>query len=166
MSVPTQHVEPMIDACVAALRAELNTAIDAINLEAGVDLAHVPVGAYYPGGLVSTVSVSWPFVEVSVSDATYDAPAIRQAIWSAHATAYVSLWCRNAVGDEELYRSTLRYGRALLSILLAPDTFGAELYVDSVRVAYRRNPEAAAQDQALEACALVVCTIGGDEAPG
>lgn len=166
MSVPTQHVEPMVDSCVAALRAELNTAIDAINLEGGVQLEHVPVSAYYPGGLVSTVSVSWPFVEVSVADASYDAAAIQQAAWDAHATGYVSLWCRSAVSDEDLYRSTLRYGRALLSILLAPDAFGAELYVDSVRVAYRRNPEAAAQDQALEAAALVVCTIGGDEAPG
>lgn len=164
MTLPTQHVEGMLDSCLLALRTRLNLAIDELNGELGTDLENVPPSAYYVGGLASSVSISWPFVELSVSDANYDQPALQQAQWNARATAYASIWCRH-VDDEALYRATLRYGRALLAVLLAPDTFGDELWVDAVRVMYRRNPEAAGQDQALEACALVACTIVGDDVP-
>lgn len=164
-TINTDHVEPLVDACVATLRGALNDRIDAVNARhLDFELEHVDVDAYHPGGLSSSVAVLWPFVEVSISDTAYVNASIGQALWDASARCYVAVWCRHP-DDETLYRSMLRYGQAALSVLMERDTFGAEVYASQIAVRYRRNPEAQTAD-ALEACAMLVCELGGDDAAG
>lgn len=158
-----EHLEPLVDAAIASLRAGLNPALDTINAAHNdLEVERVRDDAYAPGGL-GTPAVVWPVVEVSASDVLGSGPTVQQAAWNrAESTMIVALWCRN-VNDEALYRSQLRYGQALLQVLIANDAFGAESYVERWRASYRRrNPEQGPADQ-LEGFVVVVLQVITDE---
>lgn len=162
-----RHVEPVVDATVAALRARLNTRLDEITAEFndGIPLDHVPVSTGYAvGGLVRTPT-NWPFVEVSVSDDDVSGGTLGQVAWNqASANVIVALWCRH-VDDETLYRMTMRYGRAIGAVLSERATYGDDAYVDRLRWQYRRNPETRESEQ-LDGVVLVFVTVIGDETSG
>ena len=161
-----RHVEPIVDATVAALRARLNLRLDEIVAEMsdGVPLEHVPSTEYRVGGLARPPTF-WPFVEVSVSDSDISGPTIGQAAYNtATANVIVALWCRH-VDAETLYRMTMRYGRAIGAVLSERATYGNDAYVDRLRWAYRRNPETRESEQ-LDGLVLVFATVVGDETSG
>lgn len=156
------HLEPVVDAALASLRADLNDTIDAVNsLYDDFAIAHVDPDAYYPGGL-NGPSILFPFVEVSASDEIVTVPTVRQVAWTvATMTLIVCVWTRH-VDDETLYRSQLRYGQATASVLAQADALGTELATDTIRAAYRRNPETDQTEQLLGA-AIIVASLTGDE---
>lgn len=161
-----RHVEPVVDATVAALVARLNTKLDEIVVEKGdgVPLEHVPESAYFPGGLARPPT-TWPFVEVSVSDSNLSGGTLGQVAYnSAQANVIVCLWCRH-VDDETLYRMMMRYGRAVGAVLTERATYGDDAYVDTIRWAYPRNPETREIDQ-LSGGVLVFASVVGDEVSG
>jgi len=150
-----------VDAAILTLRDDLNDTIDAINATNNdFALDRVDDEAYFPGGLAGEATM-YPFVEVSASDEIVSIPAIEQAAWSSDCTLIVCVWLRH-VHDETLYRSQLRYGQAVMSVLAQKGAFGAELWTNSMRAAYRRNPETETTEQLIGA-ALVVSSITGDE---
>jgi hypothetical protein len=164
--MPIEHIEPQVRAGVASLKAGLNPAIDAINAaHSDFAIEHVPDAAYHPGGLAKAPTV-WPVVEVSASDVLLSDVAIGQSAFNrAESTMIVALWCRH-VDDEQLYYSQLRYGQALLQVLLTLNAFGDTVYVERGRASYRRrNPEAGAPDQ-LVGFVVVVLQVVTDEEPG
>lgn len=158
-------VEPLVDSCIASLRAGLNDVIDVINIEhSDFPLPYVHLDAYAPGGRAKA-PVVWPYVEVSAADSFLSEPTIQQAAWNrAESTVVCAAWCRS-VDDEVLYRSAMRYGQALLQVLSTNDTFGANARVERARVAYRRNPESGENEQLVACVVIAVQVIVDDEAP-
>lgn len=155
--------EPLVDAAIAALRANLNGAITTINqAEQDFELDPVRDDAYRPGGIAG-VSPFYPFVEVTASDVLLSQPTNQQVAWNRSETTVIfAIWAQHA-DDETLYRSTLRYARALKQVISTAGAFGDEAWVERVRVSYRRNPENRQTEQ-LTGFAIVAATVVTDEA--
>lgn len=160
-----QHVEPLVDACIATLRAGLNDVIEAINSEhSDFALPLVDLDAYAPGGRVK-LPVRWPYVEISVPDSFLSQPTIQQVAWNREETTMVcAVWCRD-VDDERLYRSAMRYGRALLQVVSTNNTFGENAYVEYARAHYRRNPESGENEQLVACVVISARVVVDDETP-
>lgn len=160
-----EHVEPLVDACLASLRAGLNDVIDIINSDhSDFELPLVDLDAYTPGGLAQA-AVVWPNVEVSAADSYLTLPTNQQVAWDrSETTMIVALHCRH-VDDETLYRSAMRYGQALLQVLSTNNTFGENARVERARVAYRRNPETGETEQLTAFIVIAVQVIVDDETP-
>lgn len=163
--MPFTHVEPLVDAAIASLRANLNDAIDAINAERNdaFELEHVPDDAYAPGGL-GRPPTSWPVCEIAPPDTLLTNASNAQAAWDSETTMIVAFWHRH-VDDETLFRHQIRYGEALLQVLMTLDAFGPEQYVERCRVTRRRrNPEAGPAEQ-LTAFTILALQVKGYETP-
>lgn len=160
-----EHVEPLVDACLASLRAGLNDVVDVINGDhSDFELPHVNLDAYTPGGLARPATF-WPNVEVSAADNYLTLPTNQQVAWDrSETTMIIALHCRH-VDDETLYRSAMRYGQALLQVLSTNDTFGTNARAERARTAYRRNPETGQSEQLEAFIVVAVQVIVDDETP-
>lgn len=160
-----QHVEPLVDAAIASLRAGLNDVIDVINVEhADFELPYVGLDSYRAGGLAKASTV-YPFVEVVASDSILSLPSNMQVAYDRSETTMIcAAWCRH-VDDEVLYRSAMRYGQAVLQVLSTNDAFGTNARVERARASYRRNPETRQSEQLVAGVVIVVQVIVDDESP-
>lgn len=148
------HLEPFIDAATDSLRKGLGARIDAINGETGdFDLEKPDDDAYVPGGVAEVYKV--PMVEIAAPDWNIGNPTVGQREWEGDYTLMVRVWYQHP-DFNILYRSLMRYGRALVEVLSEPDALGPHTVISSMRGAYRVNPELSERIE-FEGGALVVC---------
>lgn len=149
-----RHLEPFLDAATDALRKGLDARIDAINGEtADFDLVKPVASAYYPGG-VSTV-IENPTVEIAAPDWAINNPTLGQREWSGDYTLMCRIWYQHP-DFNMLYRSLMRYGRALVEVLAQEDALGPHTTISRMDGAYRVNPEINDRIE-FEGGALVIC---------
>lgn len=137
------------DNAIAALRAGLDAALDAIETAKADGLtlkrpnddgasALGTAGVAYSTGVHQ--ALSWPWVEVAVIDTI----ASEWSIGQATAKLAPNVILRVTYQDPDLARldaALKRYGWAVLQVLGKPDAFGRGVCVDVARVQWRTNPE-------------------------
>lgn len=151
------HLEPVLDAALATLRANLTTRIAEVNGEhSDFSIEDVPDENFHVGGFVA---ISYPMVEVAAPDWTLTDLSIAQKAGTFVPAVVVRLSALAAGdGPERLYRRMVRYGQALLLTLIQPDAFGAGVTIDpssGIRGAYRFNPEEEEREEAFGTCLQV-----------
>lgn len=137
-----EHLETILDAGLATLRAELPAEIDAINAAAlddivlpapGHDLDD-PSEAYVLGGWTR---LSYPVVEVAAPDWTVTSWSLSNVDAIMRFPAIVRLtYADAALEPGRLYRSVLRYTTAILAVLTVPgawDTATKRVSLDAER---------------------------------
>lgn len=152
--------EPFLDAAIASLRTNLPGKLDALNATASFAVPKPDDDSYFLG--VVSRPLKYPIVEVAVPDWTMTGFDVGTLTADAEFPMMVSATLRDAgeaaLHSDRLYRSTLRYVRALLNTLLEPNAFGLHATVTAVRGAYRMNPETRESSEVI-AAALVAFTI-------
>jgi hypothetical protein len=91
----------------------------------------------------SGLIVSYPFVEVTAPDAQLSGFSLGQVVSDLRPSVMVRAGVQLSEGittPSQLYRASLRYGRALLNVLITPNAFGNSAVVEQVRAAYRVAP--------------------------
>ncbi len=141
-----QHLEPLVDAAIAALRNGLPARLAAIDPA----LAAPGEDDYHPGG--KPTIAHYPAVEVSAPGGFMENPAIDMADVDAEANVFVVLWVADP-DFERLYRSLLRYGRAALECVLQPRVFGGAV-VRRAEYSYAANPETRDMQQRIAAAII------------
>jgi len=158
------HLEPIVDVALATLRRDLNDTIDLINA-AHDDFAidHVPDDSYFPGGLAQPATF-YPYLEVSASDQLVSAATVAQVAWTVSTTRLIIVaWCQH-VDDEVLYRSQLRYGQAIMSVVAPRGALGDEVWTEEMQAVYRRRDiTIEGSGEQMIGSVAIVCSLDGDE---
>jgi hypothetical protein len=158
---PVRHLEPFLDACVAALRAGLPAAVDAVNAaHMDFDLEHIPDDHFFVGGYTTAV---YPMIEVASPDWTMQQLSIGQFSSALSLPVVIKISALD-YSSETLYRRLLRYVSAILQVMLDPDAIpGADVDRDrGIRGGYVFNPESG-EIQELDGAAIVVLYMEADE---
>ena len=163
--------EPFLAEALSSLRARLPARIDAIN-ETSADVVLEkprddggPIGSpdldYYLGAVVKPLR--YPLVEVAVPNWTMTGFDLGMLTASASFPMLVGLTARDAsLSSDRLYRMMLRYTRAILNVLLEPNSFGQGAVVTAVSGAYRQNPESNQSEEVIGAV-VVAFTLESSE---
>lgn len=150
------HLEPFLDQATVTLREGLGLRIDEINAgTVDFELEKPDDDAYVPGGVDIVTKV--PLVEIAAPDWEIVNPSLGQRDWDGNYTLMVRVWYQHP-DFERLYRSLMRYGRALVEVLSQPDALGQHTVISQMRGAYRVNPELNDRME-FEGGALVVCSF-------
>jgi hypothetical protein len=158
---PIRHLEPLLDAAVASLRAGLPTAIAAVNAaHSDFQVETVPDDAMFVGGFTTAV---YPMIEVASPDWTMQQLSVGQFSSELAWPLVVKVTAMDMTA-QLLYRRLLRYVSAILAVLLDPDAIpGCDVDRDrGVRGAYAFNPESG-EIQELDGAAIIVLYMGADE---
>lgn len=153
---PITHLEPLLDAAIAALRTNLDAAIAAVNAaHSDFPLDDVPSDAILLGGFDTAV---FPMIEVAAPDWTLTRISVGQIAGTLDLSLVVKVTAIDYT-PELLYRRLLRYVSAIIAVLLDPAALGGGVYVDKdrgIRGSYRFNPETGEQDNLTGSGVLVV----------
>lgn len=153
------HLEPYLDAAREYLRDNLPTRLAVVNGELTDFELPVPDQDSYLLGVTST-TLKYPLIEVASPDWTMTAFDLGQFTGDFNFTIVVRAMLQDLDYDR-LTRSLYRYGRCLTEVLCEPGAFG-EGVVDSIRGAYRVNPETNDREEFV-AGALLVFSIRSTE---
>lgn len=158
--------ETLLDQALASLRASLPARLDAISDDLGlVGEDRLPKPAddggpissdgvdYYIGTVVTPLR--YPLVEIAVPDGSLTAFSLERLTANADLSLIVISTLRDArMTSDALYRSLLRYNRAVLGVLLDPGSFAEGGAISSVQFAYRTNPRERETEQVIGGAAL------------
>lgn len=136
-----KFLEPIIDATIATLQAELPAHVATFNAEPGhaAPLAlTAPANTSYVFGATDAMTV-FPLVEVSVQDgrvgdASLADPDGAGRIADNYARLTIVVWLQGVTGEvPDVYRQALGYTRLLIEILTVDGALGPDAQVDLTR---------------------------------
>ncbi len=160
------HVETIIDATLATLRANLPGAIATINaattdfdLETPASKPGLTDDGYVAGGFQT---IRLPMIEVAAVDGTLTDWSVQQSDAEHRFGMIVRAQFEDLRSEPgRLYRRALRYGTALLRVLTVPDAFTpvgtgrVAISESGVRWAYRWNPEIDEREEVVGQAILI-----------
>lgn len=134
------HIEPNLDAAIASLKANLPGSIAVVNAQFTDFDIPTPAADGYSLGAMPVIYQALPLVEVAAPDWTMEGFSIQQLSADMTLSIVVRVTLEHPDADT-LYRSAMRFARALIDVLIQPDAFGPTVSVSRVRGAYRVSPE-------------------------
>jgi hypothetical protein len=164
--VASWSVEELPDAVVSTLGLQLQASLDAVyarehdrDVAAGRTITYAAPapglveegGDYYVGG-ASTI-LRWPAIEVAVPDLNMQNFDIALTEGDFTENLVIVAWDSH-VDRSILYRKLARLATAIWDVLLVPHSMGTA-QVETVRAAWRQNPETPPGEELESGCLLV-----------